>query len=264
MPGANHRIGSHFLPMGELREASGAEPVCGKGAGKAMNRDLVSRMKKKWEDQPFRRIPTSGKNGAAVMLCLIPREGEYRILFEVRAMDLDRQPGEICFPGGAIEDGETPLMAAVREATEELRITEGEISVIAPLFEIESPGGGNVWCFLAELPEYAGTFSRDEVDHVLEVPLGWFFAHPARQAETFLVTEPGNDYPFELIPGGRNYPFRRTRRIGYFYDLAEFGEKTSLWGMTAMLVHAFLVRLRRDFPEYAENAGFIDKNGSAE
>ena len=219
-----------------------------------MSSDLVSRMKKKWEDQPFRRLPASGKNGAAVMLCLVPRGGECSVLLEVRSMDLDRQPGEICFPGGVIEDGETPLMAAVRETTEELLVTEGEISVIAPLFEIDSPGGGNVWCFLAELPEYQGTFSRDEVDHVLEVPLRWFFAHPARQAETFLVTEPGSGYPFELIPGGRNYPFRRTRRISYFYDLSGFGERTSLWGMTAMLVHAFLVRLRKDFPEYAGQA----------
>ena len=36
-----------------------------------------------------------------------------QILYEVRAKDLDRQPGEICFPGGQIEDGETPLEAAL-------------------------------------------------------------------------------------------------------------------------------------------------------
>ena len=45
-----------------------------------------------------------------------------QILYEVRASDLDRQPGEVCFPGGQIEAGETPLEAALRETEEELAI----------------------------------------------------------------------------------------------------------------------------------------------
>lgn len=225
------------------------------------DRDLVDRMKKKWEDLPFRRLPTTGRRGAAVMLCLVRRKDELSILLEVRASGLDRQPGEICFPGGAIEEDETPLTAATRETREELLIPESQIRVIAPLFQLEGPGGDPVWCFLAEIRDYAGTFSKDEVDHVIEVPLRWFLHHPARRAESFLVMEPGSDYPFELIPGGRNYPFRRTRRVNYFYDLSEFGETTSLWGMTALLTHAFLLRFVKDFPEDAQKNGFFPDNG---
>jgi len=44
-----------------------------------------------------------------------------QILYEVRAQKLDRQPGEVCFPGGQIESGETPLEAALRETEELLR-----------------------------------------------------------------------------------------------------------------------------------------------
>ena len=49
----------------------------------------------------------------AVLVPLVERaDGNVEILFETRAVDLDAQPGEICFPGGAMEEGETPLKTA--------------------------------------------------------------------------------------------------------------------------------------------------------
>ena len=55
------------------------------------------------------------------------------ILYEVRAKDLDRQPGEVCFPGGQIEEGETPLEAALRETEEELGICRDDIEIVTEL-----------------------------------------------------------------------------------------------------------------------------------
>ena len=51
----------------------------------------------------------------AVLAPLVRVDGETHLLFEVRALHMRRQPGEVCFPGGQIEEGETPLEAAVRE-----------------------------------------------------------------------------------------------------------------------------------------------------
>ena len=44
---------------------------------------------------------------SAVMIALIEQNGRYEILFEVRSSHLKHQPGEICFPGGVREPGES-------------------------------------------------------------------------------------------------------------------------------------------------------------
>ena len=50
---------------------------------------------------------TSGvKRQSSVLIPLIEKNGCWELLFEKRALTLKSQPGEICFPGGAIEDVE--------------------------------------------------------------------------------------------------------------------------------------------------------------
>ena len=45
----------------------------------------------------------------------IPFIDTEHLLFQVRSDKLDRQPGDICFPGGAVEIGETPEEALIRK-----------------------------------------------------------------------------------------------------------------------------------------------------
>ena len=51
----------------------------------------------------------------AVLVPLVEANGELHLLYEVRAATLQRQPGEVCFPGGRIEEGETAVQCALRE-----------------------------------------------------------------------------------------------------------------------------------------------------
>ena len=51
----------------------------------------------------------------AVLVPLVEHDGELSVLYEVRAATLRRQPGEVCFPGGRMEPGETPEVSALRE-----------------------------------------------------------------------------------------------------------------------------------------------------
>ena len=56
----------------------------------------------------------------AVLLPLVEQDGKLCLLYETRAETLvGHQPGEVCFPGGHIEVGETPEQCALLE-TEEL------------------------------------------------------------------------------------------------------------------------------------------------
>jgi len=71
----------------------------------------------------------------AVLVPLVEREGKLRLLYEVRAQGMKRQPGEVCFPGGRMEPGEDPIACALRETQEELGIPASQqvAAVIAAL-----------------------------------------------------------------------------------------------------------------------------------
>ena len=58
---------------------------------------------------------------SCVLIPFVEREGRLCLLFELRSAGIS-QPGEVCFPGGRMEEGETPLQTAVREIGEELSV----------------------------------------------------------------------------------------------------------------------------------------------
>ena len=64
---------------------------------------------------------------SAVCIPLIENGGSYDVLFEVRSSKVENEPGDICFPGGMIEQGETYRETAVREMCEELGVDPSQI-----------------------------------------------------------------------------------------------------------------------------------------
>ena len=57
---------------------------------------------------------------AAVLLPIVDRPGGLSVLLTLRAADLRAHSGQVAFPGGKIDAGETPRDAALREAHEEI------------------------------------------------------------------------------------------------------------------------------------------------
>ena len=53
----------------------------------------------------------------SVLIPIVNTDSGDALLMEVRSL-LVKQSGEVCFPGGRIEKGETPEAAAVRETCE--------------------------------------------------------------------------------------------------------------------------------------------------
>ena len=134
-------------------------------------------MKQRWQHRIPGVIERQNDRHSSVVFPLIERNGRLEVLFEVRAAKLHRQPGEVCFPGGIVEDGETFEEAAIRETSEELLIDKEQIELIAPLDYLEMSSGLTVHVYLCRLKDYMDTFSREEVDRVFTVPLDWFLEH---------------------------------------------------------------------------------------
>ena len=70
---------------------------------KADSKDMVSHMKCLWADRRPGILDRKPGMDFAVLVPLIEKDGEFHILFEVRSPKLKSQPGEVCFPGGAVE-----------------------------------------------------------------------------------------------------------------------------------------------------------------
>ncbi len=178
---------------------------------------------------------------AAVCIPLIDRQNGPALLFQRRSEKIDQQPGDICFPGGAIEAGETPQEAAVREMTEELLVSEEQIELLGP-GDLLVGDSVRIHSFVARLRGYDGRFSKDEVAEVFEVPLRFFLETKPDAYEIGWKPDFPADFPFDKIYGGRDYQWGSHAYTVLFY---EYGGHV-IWGMTAKITNAFAALCRRE------------------
>lgn len=119
---------------------------------------------------------------SAILIPIITEDGTEKLLYEVRSADLAWQPGDICFPGGSIEPGETPEEAVIRETCEELLISPHQITDIHKFGTMPGPYGRVVCIYIGRLNNYYYTFSESETAEVFSVPIDWF-PHIPREIE---------------------------------------------------------------------------------
>lgn len=201
-------------------------------------------MKQLWSERIPRPIDWERNRRFAVLLPLVEKNGVLQLLFEVRALQLSHQPGEVCFPGGAVEAGETDREAAVREAQEELLLSKNQIEVLAPLDILTTPANLTVTPFLAWIKDYSDTFSGEEVDRVFTIPLSWFLEREPECYRTEIHTVPKPDFPFALIPEGRQYNWKKGQYEVFFYR----HEQAVIWGMTAKILYSFVKLYQKSVP----------------
>lgn len=178
----------------------------------------------------------------AVMVPLIRREDGLFVLFEKRSGSLKRQPGEICFPGGARDGQETSLENAVRETMEELQISRQQIDVIAQMNTLLTVYDNKVSVFLCELKNYEMTFAESEVGEVFLVPLEFFVEQKPEVYVNRVELRTPDDFPYEKIPGGRDYHWHAGRKNVYFY----YYEDKVIWGMTAYIMQDVVKTICRE------------------
>ena len=110
----------------------------------------------------------------SVLVPLVEKEGQLYLLYQLRAAHMKRQPGEVCFPGGKVEPGESLQQCAVRETVEELGILESDIKVINQMDVMHTYSNFTLFPFLGTIKAEALdrlNCNPDEVEEVFLVPL---------------------------------------------------------------------------------------------
>ena len=172
-----------------------------------------------------------------VLVPLVERPEGLCLLYEVRADTLGRQPGEVCFPGGRVEAGESPETCALRETWEELGIPQSAVEIIAPLDLLTHQGGFVMHPFLGVVdPAAAVCPSPAEVKEVFTVPVDWLLAHPPAVYTYDLAPQVGEDFPYQLIGFPQGYPWRTG-----CHEVPIWVYKGHvIWGLTARVLNGNL------------------------
>ncbi|WP_163098986.1 NUDIX hydrolase [Peribacillus alkalitolerans] len=197
---------------------------------------------KKWIDRLSERQPgiLGGDRFSkyAVLLPLLEKEDGVHVLFEIRSLQLRRQPGEICFPGGRIDGTDAnPSETAIRETSEELGISQETIYSVYPLDYMVSPFGTIIYPYVGIIsnPE-AIKPNPDEVGEIFTVPLDHFKHTKPNVYKMHFQIKPEEQFPFHLIAGGENYNWQARNMDEYFYHY----EDKVIWGLTARVLFHFL------------------------
>ncbi len=150
---------------------------------------------------------------AAVLFSLMDSDAGWQLVLTRRNNDLPHHQGQIAFPGGSIDAGESPEEAALREAWEEVGLDSGAVTLLGLHDDIWTPSGFIITPVL-------GVISRD----------ARFRINPAEVARVFSV--PLCFFAEESNTERRIMRYRGVDRevLFYHYD----GE--TIWGATALLI----------------------------
>jgi len=157
---------------------------------------------------------------AAVLIGVVEQDDDARVIFTQRTSTLRKHSGQIAFPGGKLDSGETPESAALREAEEEIGLARHFVDVIGHLPSIPVMSGFRITPVLATVRAgFELTLNPDEVEFVFDAPLS-FLMNPANHS-------------------------RERRKFGereWYYYVMPY-EDRRIWGITAGIVRSVYERL---------------------
>jgi len=156
-----------------------------------------------------RMIPEGAKTKPAAVLIGIVQREEPMVLLTRRQDHLAKHPGQIAFPGGRADAGETMLQAALREAQEEIGLASHLVEplgycdgfltithyVVSPVVALVSAQSNLV-------------AQTSEVADIFEVPLG--FLMDANNCQTQTRDFKGMTRHFYVYPFGDRYIWGAT------------------------------------------------------
>jgi 8-oxo-dGTP pyrophosphatase MutT (NUDIX family) len=158
-----------------------------------------------------------------VLVPLFERSGDTAVVLIRRSLELLHNPGDLAFPGGRLEPGETAIEAALREAEEEVALSRETVTVLGRLAVVNRARRNE------RVVPYVGVLGAQpclradpgEVDAVLIASLSDLAADGVYWEEEWEM--PGQD----------------PRLLPFFADPVALGDDV-IWGMTAMVIRELL------------------------
>ena len=162
-------------------------------------------------------IPDGGSFRACVLMPIVLHESSLHLLLTKRTENVEHHKGQISFPGGMVDDGDTsPVHTALRELDEEVGIKNSAVTILGQLDDIQIPSGFIVTPIVGFIESLDGMkTNNDEVAEVILIPLEKFFDTTLQRIEVR-----------ELMG---------IQRQVYFYDVW----KEPVWGATAHIIKQF-------------------------
>ncbi len=165
---------------------------------------------------------------AAVLIPVIDRDGEATILLTQRTEHLSSHSGQVAFPGGKIDPGESPEEAALREAEEEVGLEPAQVDIIGTFGPYYTGSG---YCISPVIGMVRGeprlTLSEDEVAAAFEVPLGFLMDQKNHARESRLWAD--KKVYYYVMP--------------FADDAVEPPVERRIWGVTAGIIRMVQERL---------------------
>jgi 8-oxo-dGTP pyrophosphatase MutT (NUDIX family) len=158
---------------------------------------------------------------ASVLVGLVEHDAGLSVILTRRADTLRRHTGQIAFPGGRRDPGETPWQTALREAEEEIGLQAGYVALAGLSTPYRTGTGFLITPVVGFVrPGFTLTPNPAEVADIFETPFGF-------------LMDPANHEQHE-----RALPTGETRR---FYAMTH--ENRFIWGATAGMLRALYDRL---------------------
>jgi mutator protein MutT len=158
--------------------------------------------------------PLAGARSSAVLVLLFDGDEGAEVVLTRRALHLSSHKGEVSFPGGRLDPGETPVQAALREANEEVLLDPATVTVVGELDHHLTMSSRALIVPIVATSEVRPVISpgTTEVDRILTVPLIEFL-----REDTYREEQWGDGL---------------LERAVYFFEL----DDETVWGATARIL----------------------------
>lgn len=161
---------------------------------------------------------------AAVLIPVVAHQDQATVLLTRRSDTLNSHTGQVAFPGGRLDPGETALQAALREAEEEVGLAADRIRPIGLSDTYETGTGFRITPVVAMVePPFQLALNPDEVAEVFETP--WEFLMDEANHRRHSMVWQGAERSYWAMP----------------WD--DGGVERYIWGVTAGMIRALHARV---------------------